>query len=143
MGEAGTCLLRSIPLSPVPLFVQQELVVFVGDDGGGESPRTFEARAIGVAPSESVGTAQSDNLLVIEAHAAEDIAQVLVALGSIWQTSIGCARSHLLVESASPEWDGRTLHFLDGDDSAENPEVGVGDPRELLCRQRFSVRPTN
>jgi hypothetical protein len=27
------------------------------------------------------------------------------------------------------------LHLLDGDDSTENPEIGVGDPRKLLCEQ--------
>jgi hypothetical protein len=60
---------------------------------------------------------------------------VLVTFGCIREASIGCAGGHVLVESARSEGDSWALHFLDGADTAKNPKVGVGDPRELRCRQ--------
>jgi hypothetical protein len=80
-----------------------------------------------------MSSAEGDNLLVVEAHTAEDIAQMLVALGGIWQTSIGCAARDILICSSRSVWDDGALHFLDGDDAGEDPEVGVGDPWKLLC----------
>jgi hypothetical protein len=86
-----------------------------------------------VASAESVSAAEGDNLLVIETHTAEDISQVLVSLGSIWQASIGCAARNVLICSSRSVWDDWTLHFLYSYDAGEDPEVGVGDPWELLC----------
>jgi hypothetical protein len=90
-----------------------------------------------------MSTAQSNDFLIIETHAAEDGAQVLVALRAIWETPIRCACGHFLVNSASTVWDDGTLHFLDGNDTAEDPEVRVGDPWELLCGQNLAFRSTN
>ncbi len=130
-----TNLLRTIPLSPVPLLIQKKLEVFVGDDSGRKSPWALETGSICVASSESVSPAQSNNFLVIKSHTSEDVAQMLAALGSVWQTSVGCAGCHILVQSTRSVWNDRALHLLDGDDSTENPEIGVGDPRKLLCEQ--------
>ena len=85
-----------------------------------------------------MGTAQSDDLLIVEAHTAKNITQVLVSLGGIWETSIRCACCDILIFSAWPVWNNWTLHLLDSDDSAENPEIGVADPWELFydkCQQ--------
>ena len=86
-----------------------------------------------MAASESMGTAQCNDLLVIETHASEDGTQVVVAPATIWETSVRCAGRHILIESARSVGDGWPLHFLDTDDTAEDPEIGVGDPWELLC----------
>lgn len=124
-------LLGTVPLPPVPLLVQEQLVVLVGHDGRREGPRTIEAAAVGVAASEGVGAAQCDDLLVVEAHAIEDVAQVPVALAGVGEASVGCAGGHVLVSAAWSEWDGRALHLLDSHDTAEDPEVRGGDPGEL------------
>lgn len=49
------------------LFVEQELVEVVSECDGRERPGSVEARTIRVAPSDSVRTDQSDDLLVVEA----------------------------------------------------------------------------
>lgn len=128
----GAYLLRTIPLLPLPLLVQQKSVVIIRHHGWGESPRSGEPTTIGMAASESMSTAESNDLLIIEAHSAEDISQVLVTLGRIGKTSIGCASSDVLIQATWTVWDGRALHFLNSADTGEDPEIGVGDPWELL-----------
>jgi hypothetical protein len=87
-----------------------------------------------------MGTAQSDDLLVIESHASEDITQVLVPLRGIRETSIRCAGSDILILSSGSVWDDWSLHFLNRCDTSENPEVGVGDPGVLRCTAVSAVQ---
>jgi len=126
-------LLRTIPLLPVPLLVQEQLVVLVCHNSGGESPWAIKTTAISVATTKSMSTAQGNNFLVIEAHTIEDIPQVLVSLCGIWETSVWRASSNVLVHAAWSVWDGWALHLLDSTDTGEDPEIGVGQPWELGC----------
>ena len=94
-----------------------------------------------MAASESVGTRQSDNFLVVEAHAAEDTAQVLLVFGTVRETTVRSAESDVTVSSAWAPWDSWALHFLNGAASGESPEIRVGDPRELLCEVMLARIP--
>ena len=57
---------------------------------------------------------------------------MILRLASIRQTSIGCAPTGIPVRATRPPWHNGALHFLDCGHSGEGPEVGVGDPGELL-----------
>jgi len=128
-------LLGAVPLLHTPLLVQEQFVVLICNHGGRKRPRPFKSASSRVAPPKGVSTAQCDNLLVVETHTVEDVSQVLVSLFSIWQTSVGCTSSDILVHSSWPVWDDWALHLLDCADSTKDPEVGVGDPWELLCKK--------
>ena len=67
----------------VPFSVEQLLEVEIGEGGGGVGPGAFEAGAIGVAAAQAMGATEGDDLLVREAHAVKNVAQVLRALSSI------------------------------------------------------------
>lgn len=86
-----------------------------------------------MAPAQGVGAGQSDDFLVIEAHASEDVAEMLAALGGVGEASVGGAGCDVFVGAAGAVGDGWALHLLDGGDAGEDPEVGVGDPGEFLC----------
>lgn len=51
-------------------------------------PRSVKARAVGVASSERVSTRKGDDLVVVEAHAVEDLANVVCALVAIRQAAV-------------------------------------------------------
>ena len=85
-----------------------------------------------MAASQGVGTAQSDNLAVIETHTPEDGAQVVAAFGAVGQAPVGGAHADVAVGAAGAPGDGGALHFLDGGYAGEGPEVGVGYPGVLL-----------
>jgi hypothetical protein len=87
-----------------------------------------------VAASESMSSAKSDDLLVTEAHATKDGTEMVLLLGSVRKTSVWGAGGNILIGSSRAVWDDRALHFLDGADTTENPEIGIGNPRELLCK---------
>lgn len=123
-----TYLLRSLPVLPLPLFAQEQLIVLVGNDGWREGPWSLESTASGVATTQSVSSRKSNNLLVIETHSVEDVSQVLVSLGSIRETSIRCASSDILILSSWSVWNLGTHHLLNGTNTSENPEIGVADP---------------
>ena len=134
VGGAGlTNLVGAVPLLPLPLLVEEEVVEVVGQDSGGEGPGTLVAAAARVAPAESVGTGKGDDLLVVEAHAAEDSAEVLLLLGGVGEAAVGRAGGHVAVMAAGAEGDRGALHLLDGGDTSEDPEIRVRDPGELLC----------
>jgi len=135
-------LFRAVPLLPGPLLLQKQLVVVVGQSGGREGPGTVIARAVGVAATERMGTGQGDHFLVVEAHATEDGADVLLVLGSVRETAVGSAVRDVTVGAAGAVGDLGALHLLDGGNTGKNPEIRVGDPRELLCRrsQYFSIQ---
>lgn len=127
-------LLRTVPLLPVPLLIQQKLIVVVGDNSWGESPRTIETTAISVATTKSMSTTQGYDFLVIESHAAKDSPQVLVTLGGIWETSIRCASRSFLVLTTWSERNDWALHLLDRADTSQDPEIRVRDPWVLSCQ---------
>ena len=124
-------LLGPIPLLPAPFLVQQQAEVVVADDCRREGPGALEAGTVGVAPSQGVGTAQRHNLLIREAHAAEDGAEVIGALGTVGQTAVGTAEADVAIGAARSPWDRRSLHFLNGGDAGQGPEIGICDPGEV------------
>ena len=125
-------LLRPIPLPPPPLLIQQQPEVIIRHDRRTERPRALEAGAIGMAAPERVRARQRHNLAVIETHAPEYSAQMRLVLRPVREAPVGRAKRHRLVQPARAPGDLRALHFLDGCHAGEGPEVGVGDPGELL-----------
>ena len=85
-----------------------------------------------MAAAERVRAGEGDDLAVVEAHAAEDGAQVGLVLGAVGQAAVGRAHGHVAVCAARAPGDGGALHFLDGADASEGPEVGVGYPGMFL-----------
>ncbi len=81
-----------------------------------------------MAATERVRSGQGDDFAVIEAHAAEDGAEVGLVFGTVGQAAVGCAHGYVAVCAARAPGDGGALHFLDGADAGEGPEVGVGYP---------------
>ena len=126
-------LLRSVPLLPAPLLRQQKAVVIVRHHRRGEGPGPVETGAVRVAAAEGVRTGQGDNFPVVEPHAVEDGAQVGLLLGAVREAAVGRAHGYVAVGAAGPPGDDGALHFLDGADAGEGPEVGVGYPREFGC----------
>ena len=126
-------LLRPVPLSEIPLLTQQQTIVIIAHDCRTEAPGSVETATIGVAAAERVGAAQSDNLAVVEAHAAEDGAEVFLLLGAVGKAAIRGAHADVAVLATGAPGDGGPLHFLNGADAGEGPKVGVGDPGEFLC----------
>ena len=82
--------------------------------------------------ADGVRAAQRHDLAIVEAHAVEDGAQVVLLLAAVGEASVGRAKGDVAVLSARAPGDGGALHFLDGADAGEGPEVGVGDPGELF-----------
>lgn len=123
---------RAAPLLPSPLLVSQETEEFVGENGRAEVPRTVVAGAVSVGTAERVSAAKSNHFAVIEAHAAEYGTDVVLALGSIGETSVRSASGNVSVLSAGSPGDGRSLHFLNGADTSKGPEITVADPGELF-----------
>lgn len=126
-------LLGAVPLACCPLLAQEQCKVVVGEDGGREGPGTLKSRSVGVASAKSVSAGEGDDLLVIEAHAVEDVTEVAAALGSIGKPAVRSAGSDVSIGTARSPWDDRALHLLNGGDTTESPQVGVSNPRELLC----------
>lgn len=125
-------LLGTVPFLPAPLLLEQQLVVVVGQRRGAEGPGPVEAGSIGVASAQGVRAREGDNLLVVETHAVEDVAQMAVLLAGIRQPAVARHEGSVAVGAARSPCDGGTLHLLDGGDAGEGPEVRVGDPGELL-----------
>ena len=48
--------------------------------------------------------------------------------GAVGEAAVGRAHGDVAVVAAGTPGDGRALHFLDGADAGEGPEVGVGYP---------------
>eukprot|EP00962_Isochrysis_galbana_P012556 scaffold3551_cov118-Isochrysis_galbana.AAC.9 len=64
---------RPVPLLDGPWNSQQQREVSVCESGGGRGPRPRVARGVRVASAKGVGAGQGDDLLVVEAHAVEDV----------------------------------------------------------------------
>ena len=133
LGLLVLVLLGAVPLLPLPLLAEEELVVVVGQDSGGEGPGAVITGAVSVAAAEGVGTSQSDNLLVVKSHAVEDVAEVVLALGGVGKTAVGGAGGDVLVTAAGTVGDLGSQHLLDGSNAGKNPEIRVSDPGELGC----------
>jgi len=126
-----TNLLGAVPLLPLPLLFEQELEVVVGQNSRREGPGARVAGAVGVAAAQSVGTSKGNDLLIVEAHAVEDVAEVVLALSSIGETAIRSAGGDILILATRAEGDLGAHHFLDSADTTDDPEVRVGDPGEF------------
>ncbi len=61
---------------------------------------------------------------------------MLLFFGAVGESAVGGAHADVAVLAAGAPGDGGTLHFLDGADAAEGPEVGVGDPGEFVYASR-------
>lgn len=116
-----------------PFLTQQQSEVIVAHDRGAETPGSVEPAPIGVAATQSMCPAQGYDLTVVEAHAAEDGAQVGLLFRSVGETAVGRAHADVSVSAARAPGNDGALHFLDGADAGEGPEVGVAYPWELLC----------
>jgi len=62
---------RPLPVLLDPLGLDQETEILVREGGGRTRPRPSVSAAVRVAATKGVGAEQSDNLLVVEAHAVE------------------------------------------------------------------------
>ena len=56
-----------------------------------------------------------------------------MVFGAVGEAAVGRAEGDVPVGAAGAPGDGGALHFLDGGDAGERPEVGVGYPGELFC----------
>lgn len=82
-----------------------------------------------------MGAAQGDDLAVIETHSAEDGPEMGLLFCAVGETAIRRAHGDVSVcPTGSPGHSG-TLHFLNGADAGERPEVGVRYPREFFCKR--------
>ena len=59
-----------------PFLVQKLLEVKIGEGSRGVCPGALESGAIRVAPAKAVRATESNDLLVIESHAVEDMTQM-------------------------------------------------------------------
>lgn len=87
-----------------------------------------------MAATESVCARQRDHLTIVEAHSAEDDANVILVFGAVRQSAIRCAEADIAILTARSPWNDGALHFLDGADTSKGPEVRIGDPREFFWR---------
>lgn len=85
-----------------------------------------------MAAAKSVGAGKGDDLLVIEAHAVEDVTEVVVGLRGVGKTAVGGLLGLDTVDASGPPGDDGAASLLDSGDTAEGPEVTVRDPGELL-----------
>lgn len=128
----------TIPLTVCPLLAEEQGVVVVGQHGGREGPGAIEPTSVGVAAAKGMGTGEGDDLLVVEAHPVEDISQMISTLGPVGKTPVRSAECDIPVLPARAVGDSGTQHLLYRSDAAQNPKVGVGDPRELGYQVRVS-----
>ncbi len=84
-----------------------------------------------MAAAEGVGAGEGDDLAVVEAHAVEDGAEVGLVFGAVGEAPVRRAEADVPVRAAGAPGDLGALHFLDGADAAEGPEVRVGYPGEF------------
>ena len=131
-------LLRPIPPPHPPLLAQQQPIIIIAHDCWAEAPGPLEPAAVGVAAAEGVGTAEGDDFAVVEAHTAEDSAQVGLLFGAVGEAAVGGAEAEVAVLAAGAPGDGGALHLLDGADAGEGPEVRVGDPGVFFWKRRLA-----
>ena len=82
--------------------------------------------------AEGVGAGQGDDFPVVETHAVEDGAEVRLVFGAVGEAAVGRAHGDVAVGAAGAPGDDGALHFLDGADAGEGPEVRVAYPGEFL-----------
>lgn len=58
-----------------------------------------------MAASEGMGAGESDDLAVVEAHAAEDGSEVGLLFGAVGETTVGCAHRYVTVGAAGAPGD--------------------------------------
>mmetsp|Transcript_101327 Transcript_101327/g.254065 ORF Transcript_101327/g.254065 Transcript_101327/m.254065 type:complete len:230 (+) Transcript_101327:1370-2059(+) len=135
-----------------PLVSKHIRCIFVAEESGVLDPSPCIATALGVAPPIDMSSAdESHDLAVVEAHAIEDLTDMLCCLLPALDTSLivdihdsciyPCFRTRKTAWSNSLFWlsilaspaerDLRTSRMLDGAIGCQNPEVGIAQVREL------------
>lgn len=106
----------------LPLELQEQLEVLVAKACWVVNPSTLEATSIRVASTQIVSTTESNNLLVIESHAVEDVSQVVLCLSTIWKTSTR-RKQRVVFEVAAPwfPWNVWSTHTFNRDDAGQSP----------------------
>lgn len=79
-------------ISPSPVVVEQLYEEEIWKCCGSVRPGAFPSWSIFVASSKCMGSIQSHNFLVVEAHSIENVADVPRAFVTIWKASIWSAR---------------------------------------------------
>lgn len=87
-----------------------------------------------MAAAQGVRAGERDDFPVVEAHAAEDGAEVGLVFSAVGKAAVGRAHTYVAVGAAGAPGDEGALHFLDGGYAGEGPEIGVGYPGEFLWR---------
>lgn len=128
----------TVELLLLPFEAQQQLVVLIAEPSRGAHPSTLEPTSIAVASAEVVGAREGDNLLVIEAHAVEDVAKVVLSLRAIGQAATGGQHAVVgKVGAACLPGNVGPAHGLDCDDATERPDWRGGERSvEGASRQR-------
>lgn len=86
-----------------------------------------------MAAADGVAARERDNVAVFEAHAVEDVAQVLRALRRVRQSTVGRAQAAIWpVDAAEGVRDRGATHELDGLASGERPQIRVRHVGALL-----------
>ena len=71
-----------------------------------------------MASAHGVCSTKGNNLLVIEAHSVEDLSQMVLSLGGIWESSIRRDVVFETIDSACSPWDGGSARLLNSDDTS-------------------------
>lgn len=115
-----------------PLAVTKSLVVLVGEQSGGFLPGTLKTRAIRVATAERVSTSKGDNLLVVEAHAVEDVTNVTLTLSGIGKTTVrGTTLTVRSILATRSPWDSGTTLIMN-----ERLELAIKD---ICCHMPYHI----
>jgi hypothetical protein len=77
----------------------------------------FESRAVGVASTKGMSTAESNDFLIGEAHSVKDVADMSGSLGCVGKTTVGGTCGDIFVGTAWSPGDDGTAHFLQGTDT--------------------------
>lgn len=85
--------------------------------------------------TKAVRTAESNDFLVIESHAVENVTNVLGSLGGVGETTVRSAGGSVSVYTAGSPWDIRATELLNSADTTKGVEVAVRDPWEFGCKE--------
>mmetsp|Transcript_1363 Transcript_1363/g.2942 ORF Transcript_1363/g.2942 Transcript_1363/m.2942 type:complete len:383 (+) Transcript_1363:270-1418(+) len=129
-----------VPLLRPPLLVDEELEVAVVELERRVRPGSVEPAPHLMHASEGVTTRQSHNVLVSQAHAVEDISEMLGSLGSVGEAAVGRALA-VVWEVCAPELE-RDLwasEELDRAARSDGPQIRKGDLGVVLLHRKKQV----
>lgn len=115
-----------------PLLIEEQAEELVTEGGGGVGPGAPVATVLSVAAANGVGAGKGNDLLVVEALAVEDVAEVVsgvlaTAIG-VRETTVGERGAVLgLVRATRAESTVGATHLFDGGVGSKDPQVRVGD----------------